>query len=72
VGAFFREFAAQPPEAFGEPSSVVDAILTAVAADKPPLRLAVGTDAVKQIRGSLTSRLAELEQWADRASKPPA
>jgi len=72
VGAFFREFAAQPPEAFGEPSSVVDAILTAVAADKPPLRLAVGTDAVKQIRGSLTSRLAELEQWADRASKPTA
>jgi len=39
VGALFKEFAAQPREAFGEPSSVVEAILTAVAADEPPLRL---------------------------------
>jgi NAD(P)-dependent dehydrogenase (short-subunit alcohol dehydrogenase family) len=35
VGVFFKEFAAQPQEAFGEPSSVVEAILTAVAADEP-------------------------------------
>src|SRR4029077_10501908 len=63
VGAFFRDFAAQPREAFGEPSSVVEAILTAVAADEPPLRMAVGTDAVQEIRASLTSRLSELERW---------
>ena len=63
VGAFFRDFAAQPREAFGEPSSVVEAILTAVAADEPPLRIAVGTDAVQGIRASLTSRLSELERW---------
>ena len=63
VGAFFSEFAAQPREAFGEPSSVVEAILTAVAADKPPLRIAVGSDAVHDIRASLTSRLSELERW---------
>ncbi|HET7048512.1 MAG TPA: SDR family NAD(P)-dependent oxidoreductase [Solirubrobacteraceae bacterium] len=64
VGAFFREFAAQPREAFGEPSSVVEAILTAVAAAKPPLRIAVGTDAVRDIQASLTSRLSELERWS--------
>src|SRR6266436_546778 len=63
VGAFFRDFAAQPREAFGEPSSVVEAILTAVAADEPPLRIAVGKDAVHDIRASLTSRLSELERW---------
>lgn len=63
VGAFFRDFAAQPREAFGEPSSVVEAILTAVAADKPPLRIAVGADAVQGIRASLTSRLSELDRW---------
>jgi NAD(P)-dependent dehydrogenase (short-subunit alcohol dehydrogenase family) len=63
VGVFFKEFAAQPREAFGEPSSVVDAILTAVAADKPPLRIAVGRDAVQDIRASLTARLSELDRW---------
>ena len=63
VGVFFKEFAAQPREAFGEPSSVVEAILTAVAADKPPLRIAVGKDAVEDILASLTSRLCELDRW---------
>ena len=63
VGAFFRDFAAQPRGAFGEPSSVVEAILTAVAADDPPLRMAVGTDAVVGIRASLNSRLSELDRW---------
>jgi hypothetical protein len=61
VGAFFGHFAAQPREAFGEASSVVEAILIAVAADEPPLRIAVGRDAVQGIRASLTSRLFELE-----------
>jgi short-subunit dehydrogenase len=63
VGVFFREFAAQPREAFADPSSIVDAIQTAVAADEPPMRIAVGRDAVEQIRASLTSRLSELERW---------
>jgi NAD(P)-dependent dehydrogenase (short-subunit alcohol dehydrogenase family) len=42
---------------------LVEAILTAVAADEPPLRIAVGTDAVQGIRASLTSRLSELDRW---------
>ena len=63
VGVFFRDFAAQPREAFGEPSSVVEGILTAVAADEPPRRIAVGTDAVQGIRASLTSSLSELDRW---------
>ena len=46
-----------------DPSSVVEAILTAVAADEPPLRIEVGTDAVQSIRASLTSRLSELDRW---------
>jgi hypothetical protein len=63
VGAFFRDFAAQPRDAFGEPSSVVEAILTAVAAAEPPLRIAVGKDAVQGIHASLNSRVSELERW---------
>ena len=31
--------------------------------DEPPLRLAVGADAVEHIRASLRSRLAELDRW---------
>ncbi|WP_329128513.1 hypothetical protein OG552_00260 [Streptomyces sp. NBC_01476] len=30
---------------------------------EPPLRLAVGADAVEHIRASLRSRLAELDRW---------
>jgi short-subunit dehydrogenase len=63
VGTFFSEFAGQPAEAFGKPSSVAEAILTVVAADEPPLRIVVGKDAVDGIRASLTSRLSELERW---------
>ncbi|MER5939579.1 SDR family NAD(P)-dependent oxidoreductase [Streptomyces sp. NPDC001928] len=63
VGKFLADFAALPPEAFGDPETVADAIMTVTAMEEPPLRLAVGADAVEGIRASLRSRLAELDRW---------
>jgi NAD(P)-dependent dehydrogenase (short-subunit alcohol dehydrogenase family) len=64
VGKFLADFAALPPDAFGNPDDVADAITSVVELDEPPLRLAVGADAVEGIRASLRSRLAELDRWA--------
>lgn len=37
--------------------------MAVLALDEPPLRLAIGVDAVENIRASLRSRLAELDKW---------
>jgi hypothetical protein len=44
------------------PQEVVAAILAAVDAETPPLRLATGRVAATEIRAALTARLAELDQ----------
>ncbi len=43
------------------------AILAAVDADRPPLRLATGGFAVKEIRAALQAQLDELEAWTSTA-----
>ena len=48
-----------------------EAIAAALDADEPPLRLALGGDAVEAIRGSLEARLAELARW-EEASRATA
>lgn len=63
VGQFLTDFAALPPQAFGDPETVADAVMAVAELDEPPLRLAVGTDAVEHKRVSLSSRLAELDRW---------
>ncbi|HEU0239247.1 MAG TPA: SDR family NAD(P)-dependent oxidoreductase [Mycobacterium sp.] len=47
----------------GDPAKAAQAILTALDAPEPPLRLALGADAVASIRGKLESMLAELSEW---------
>ncbi|TDW69748.1 SDR family NAD(P)-dependent oxidoreductase [Kribbella pratensis] len=64
VGAFLAGVSQLPADAMGDPSAVADAILAVAKMDEPPLRLAIGQDAVDGIRAALTSRLAELDQWA--------
>jgi NAD(P)-dependent dehydrogenase (short-subunit alcohol dehydrogenase family) len=54
---------ALPEEHFNLPGPIATAILAAVDADEPPLRLATGSVAVNTIRKSLQSRLANLEAW---------
>ncbi|HEV2635653.1 MAG TPA: hypothetical protein VGX23_10940 [Actinocrinis sp.] len=51
------------PEPFGDPEAVADTVMAVPALDEPPLRLAIGADAVENIRASLRSRLAELDKW---------
>ncbi|TRW88027.1 SDR family NAD(P)-dependent oxidoreductase [Mycolicibacterium sp. 018/SC-01/001] len=52
-----------PPSAFNSPARVAAAIIEAVDAPAPPLRLATGTHAVSEMRAALRSRLAELDAW---------
>lgn len=63
VGRSVSYFASLSPEDLGAPESVADAIAAVVELDEPPLRLAVGADAVAGVRASLESRLAELRRW---------
>lgn len=72
VGTFLAGFAALPPEAFGDPAAVADAIMAVTALDAPPLRLAVGADAVEHIRASLQARLTELATWESFPPLPDA
>ena len=62
VGKFLSHIATLPPSAFGDPADVAGAIVDVVEMAEPPLRLAVGADAIEGIRASLRSRLAELDR----------
>lgn len=47
----------------GDPAKAAAAILTALAADNPPLRLVLGGDAIDNIRGRLGRLTDELDTW---------
>lgn len=49
----------------GDPEKLGQALLRIVAADRPPLRYAAGSDAVTMTRDVLEKRLAELDRWRD-------
>lgn len=49
----------------GDPNQAAAAILEALAADRPPLRLALGDDALEWVGAALDARRAELDAWAD-------
>jgi NAD(P)-dependent dehydrogenase (short-subunit alcohol dehydrogenase family) len=49
----------------GDPAKAAAAILTALDADPPPLRLVLGADAIGNIRDRLERVRAELAQWED-------
>jgi NAD(P)-dependent dehydrogenase (short-subunit alcohol dehydrogenase family) len=51
----------------GDPAKAAAAILAALDADEPPLRLALGGDAVDGIRAKHERLRAELARWEDRA-----
>ncbi|MEV7603777.1 oxidoreductase [Kitasatospora sp. NPDC089797] len=48
----------------GDPVKAAEAILTALAAERTPLRLALGTDAVDAVLGTLEGARREAEAWA--------
>jgi hypothetical protein len=47
----------------GDPVRLAEAIMQALAAPNPPLRLALGSDAFETIRGQVEARHAELLAW---------
>jgi hypothetical protein len=47
----------------GDPAKAADAIIAALDADEPPLRLALGADAIGNIEGHLAGVTAELDAW---------
>ena len=48
---------------YGDPVRAVQAMIQIVEAEQPPLRLALGADALKTIRGKLHSELEEYSRW---------
>ncbi len=56
----FEQLAGNQPN---DPARVAAAIVAAVDADEPPLRLALGTEAVQAIRDKLDEQRGELDAW---------
>jgi NAD(P)-dependent dehydrogenase (short-subunit alcohol dehydrogenase family) len=56
---------ALPEEHFNQAGPIATAILAAVDADEPPVRLATGSVAVNTVRKTLETRLANLQAWQD-------
>ena len=63
MGATISGEATLPPEAWGDPNVVVDAVLAVVNAAQPPRRLAVGEPAVELIRNALETSVKEMAAW---------
>ena len=47
----------------GDPAKAAEAIIAALDADKPPLRLVLGADAIGNIEQELAALGAELGRW---------
>jgi NAD(P)-dependent dehydrogenase (short-subunit alcohol dehydrogenase family) len=60
--AYLREGDGQQP---GDPIKAAEAIVAALDADDPPLRLVLGADAIGNIRERLESLTTELAKWED-------
>ena len=63
VGEALRLFAQLAGNQPNDPARVAAAIIRAVDADEPPLRLALGTEAVEAIRDKLDGQRRELDAW---------
>lgn len=50
---------------FGEPEATAQAVLQIVDADKPPLRLFLGTEGMTMVPAAYAARLAEWAQWEE-------
>ena len=47
----------------GDPDKVGQVLIEAIESEEPPLRLLLGSDAVKAVRNALENRLAEVSKW---------
>lgn len=49
----------------GDPKRAAEALLQVVASDDPPLRLLLGSDALRRAEGELVAQRAEIDTWID-------
>jgi NAD(P)-dependent dehydrogenase (short-subunit alcohol dehydrogenase family) len=61
--ALRRTFETEDGQQPGDPAKAAAAVLHAVGLERPPLHLALGSDAVDALAAELDRQLAELEQW---------
>ncbi|CAO3440558.1 oxidoreductase [Azospirillum endophyticum] len=62
-GARRKQIAGYSGKQPGDPVRAAEAIITAVTADNPPLRLVLGRPALEGVRGKLRSVLDEIDTW---------
>jgi NAD(P)-dependent dehydrogenase (short-subunit alcohol dehydrogenase family) len=55
---------ALPKSQFASVERIAEGIRTAVASEKPPLRLALGATGASEMRAALMARIADLDAWA--------
>jgi len=48
----------------GDPAKAAEAIISAIGAERPPLRLVLGGDAIDGVAGRLRALQSELDEWA--------
>jgi NAD(P)-dependent dehydrogenase (short-subunit alcohol dehydrogenase family) len=65
VGAFRTAIDSMQGQEPGDPAKAASAIVTAVHSGNPPLRLALGGDAIDGIRAELASRLEDVADWEE-------
>ncbi len=65
VGEFRRLMGSRPGTQPGDPDKAAQAILKLVEIERPPLRLALGNDALAFLRHGYKSSAEELESWID-------
>ena len=53
----------------GDPDKAGDVIIDVIESENPPLRLLLGSDAVKAVTGTLKQRLEEIAAWEDKSVK---
>jgi NAD(P)-dependent dehydrogenase (short-subunit alcohol dehydrogenase family) len=59
---WFEDLAGKQPN---DPARVAEAVMQAVDSPEPPLRLALGVEAIEAIRGKLDGQRAELDAWEE-------
>jgi NAD(P)-dependent dehydrogenase (short-subunit alcohol dehydrogenase family) len=64
-GKFRRFLATMDGKQPGDPARAADAIIAAVAAEQPPLRLVLGKYAIEKTRRKFAAATRELDTWAD-------
>jgi hypothetical protein len=67
VGVTRSYFASEDGRQLGDPAKAATAIIAALDADEPPLRLVLGTDALEGIRAKYEELNAELTRWENLA-----